>query len=171
MNENIDLIRIIGNLSQSIQSLNHLGAGLSYLLGIIFVLIAITKFKDLSHSSSREKSFVAFAYLLGGMLLIFLPTSIKLFSNTAFGTSNPLQYTAVNRGDIYTSMAAVVQFAGLIWFIRGSILLIHASEPGVQHGPKGLAFLAAGILAMNFERSIGFVNYLFDQLFHLNIHT
>ena len=40
----------------------------------------------------------------------------------------------------------------------------HASEPGTQEGPKGLVFILAGILAMNFDNSIAMVNSILTYL-------
>lgn len=148
-----DLITMIGNLSQSLISMQSLLTGLAYILGILFFVTGLIKIKGIG-KHSREKPFVAVAYLFGGALLIFLPTSLEVFSNTLFGSSSALSYTDYNPTSIYSSMHVLVQTAGLIWFIRGCVLLIHASEPGEQHAANGVAFVFAGILAMNIEYTV-----------------
>jgi hypothetical protein len=45
--------------------------------------------------------------------------------------------------------------------------LVQASEPGVQHGPKGLAFLCAGVMAVNFEGAVEILNYIIAKFIHL----
>jgi hypothetical protein len=111
--------------------------------------------------------FVPLAYLIGGGALLYLPTTLVVVSNTTFGENTVLQYGAVNPYDIYNSMKLVISTAGLLWFVRGCVMLVHASEPGVKDGPKGLAFLFGGVLAMNFESTGDALNYMLNQLFIL----
>lgn len=171
MNNNADIVSMIGNLSQSLVPVQTLIAGLGYLIGIFLVITAVTKLKKIgdyrSQGSSGEKMFVPIAYLIGGAALIFLPSALKVLSSTAFGTGNILQYTPYNPYNVYASMKILIQTAGLIWFIRGAVLLVHASEPGVKEGPKGLAFIVAGILAVNFEGTVGAVNFVIEHLMSL----
>ncbi|MCC5013747.1 MULTISPECIES: type IV secretion protein IcmC [Legionella] len=156
-----DLITMIGNLSRSLFPVQHLLSGGAYLLGIVFFMTAISKLRKIgdhrANSSSQEKMFVPLAYIIGGSALLFLPSTVQNLSNTTFGTGNVLQYANYNPYDIYSSMGLIIQTAGLIWFIRGCVLLVTASEPGVQQGGKGLAFLFAGVLAMNFENTTAFL--------------
>ena len=68
---------------------------------------------------------------------------------------------------IYNSMGIMVQTAGLIWFVRGTMLLVQSSDPGSEGGPKGLVFVIAGILAMNFGSTVSAVNYIVGRLLSL----
>ncbi|AHE66356.1 hypothetical protein Loa_00788 [Legionella oakridgensis ATCC 33761 = DSM 21215] len=86
-------------------------------------------------------------------------------ANTDWGYSNYNPY------NIYSAMRVVIRTAGLIWFVRGCVLLVHASEPGVQHGPKGLAFLCAGVLAINFEGTVAVVNVIIEKLILLSQYS
>lgn len=167
-----DLVTMLGNISQSLFPVQHFISGFAYLLGILFFITAIMKLKKIGGAGgqrSQEKIFVPLAYFLGGAALLFLPSVVTTMSNTAFGVGNILQYTKYNPYDIYSSMSLLIRTAGLIWFVRGCVLLVNASEPGVQHGPKGLAFLCAGVLAMNFENTAGFLNYVINRLETLTI--
>lgn len=167
-----DLITIMGNISQSLGPVQKLLSGMGYLLGILLIMNGLIKLKKVGESrggGSQEKAFVPLVYILIGSLLIFLPSTIQVFSNTAFGVGNILQYSAVNPYDIKTSMIFLVKTAGLLWFVRGCMLLIYSSQPGSQgkDGPKGITFIIAGILAMNFEGTYGIINYLTNQLLSL----
>ncbi|KTC65376.1 protein IcmC (DotV)-like protein (plasmid) [Legionella adelaidensis] len=174
---NSDFVRILGNISQSLLPIDSLIAGLAYLLGILFFMLALFKFKKVAAKGGGQdnKMFIPLAYLLGGSALLFLPSAITLFSYSSFGQSNPLQYIQYNPYNVYGAVRMLIQTAGLIWFVRGCVLLVHASEPGVQEGPKGLAFLVAGILAVNFEGTISSlnaaINYLMDLSFSSNTTT
>ncbi|MDI1352463.1 MAG: type IV secretion protein IcmC, partial [bacterium] len=47
---------------------------------------------------------------------------------------------------------------------RGCVLVVHSSEPGTQDGPKGLVFIIAGILALNFDNTIAMINSVLEHL-------
>ena len=168
---NTDVVKMLGNLSRSLLPVETLISGFGYLLGLLFMITAITKLKKIGDArvggSSQEKMIVPIAFFIGGAALIFLPSMINTLSNTVFGTSNILQYSSYNPYDIYNSMGFLLQTAGLVWFVRGCVLLVHSTDGGEKEGPKGLAFLFAGILAMNFQYTYGMVNYIMTHLLSL----
>lgn len=146
----IDIVQMIGNLSKSFIPVQSLVSALGYLLGILMVMSGLARLKKI-HKHSQERVIVPICFIIGGAVLIYLPTSLEVVSNTFFGTSSALQYTEYNPYDIYSAMRVVIQTAGLIWFVRGTVLLVRASSPDEKHGVKGFVFICAGILAMNFE--------------------
>ncbi len=162
---------MIGNLSQSLFSIQHFVSGLAYLLGIAFFYIALTKLKKVAAKGGQEKMFVPIAYLLGGTALLYFPSTLSVLSNTTFGSGNILQYSSYNPYNVYNSMDILIRTVGGIWFLRGCVLLVHASEPGVQHGPKGLLFLCAGILAMNFDNTVAFLTTLMARIANLTLNV
>lgn len=165
-----DLTKIIGNLSQSLIPAQYLITGLAYLVGTLFIIHSVGKFRQVGESAGGSKMYVPLMYLLFGAGLIFLPTALQTVSNTTFGVGvGTLQYTQYNPYDIYSAMRVLIQMAGLIWFFRGCVLLAHSSEPGAQEGPKGLTFLFAGILAMNFEGTISALDYSLSHLINLSV--
>lgn len=163
----VDLIQIIGNLGQSLYAVQGLISGFAYLIGIVFYIKALNKLMIIGDyramGQSSERMFVPIAYLLAGSALFFLPTAVGTLANTAFGTGNVLQYAQFSPYDITTSMPLLIRTAGLIWFVRGCVLLAQASEPGVQHGPKGLVFLCAGVLAFNYETTVSTINSILES--------
>lgn len=163
-----DLITIFGNLSKSLYPVQHLITGFAYLLGIAFFISSITKFFKMAdhraRSSSHERAFVPLMYMLMGAALIYLPSTLQTMANTAFGVGNVLTYNYSNPSDIKNSIGLLIRTAGLVWFVRGCALLVTASQPGTQQGPKGLAFLVAGVFAMNFDNSMAFVNSMLSYL-------
>lgn len=165
---NVDLVKMIGNLTQSLGPVRSLLVGMGYVLGIVFVITSLLKFKKMGESksgSSHEKPLIPIMYLVLGVMLIFLPSTATYLSNTAFGTGNVLQYIQYDPYDIYSSMGFFIKTAGVLWFIRGCVLVVHGGSPGAdKHAGKGLAFIGAGILAMNFESTYAMMNYFFSQL-------
>lgn len=111
-----------------------------------------------AQSSSSEKMFTPMMYLIFGALLIYLPSTLTIMANTAFGVGNVLTYVNYNPANIYSSMHLLIQTAGILWFVRGCVLVAQAGEPGKQHGSKGLVFIMAGILSMNFDNTISMLN-------------
>ena len=165
---NADIVTMLGNLSQSLLAVQALVTGSAYLIGLLFMITALSRLKKIGDSRARggsnEKMFIPIAYFVGGAALIYLPTAVTVLSTTTFGSGNILQYTQYKQYDIYKSMKVLIFTAGLIWFVRGCTLLVHASQPGIQHGPKGLAFVCAGVMAINFEGSVTAFNYILNNL-------
>jgi hypothetical protein len=166
--KSIDFVTIVENVAQSLGEVQRLVSGSAYVLGLILIYIAIMKYREIADKagsiSSHERMFVPTAYLLSGAALLFLPSALGTVSVTTFGDSNVLSYRAYNTNKLYDAMAFLIRTAGVIWFIRGCVLLAHASEPGVQHGPKGLTFLLAGILAFNFEATVTYFGSAVDKI-------
>ena len=163
-----DLIHMIGNIGLSFLQVQKLVSGFGYILGIVLLVSGIYKLTKI-HKHSQERVAVPICFILGGAALIYLPTSIEVLSTTFFGTTNVLEYANYNPYDINSSMRGIVKTAGVIWFVRGSVLLIHASEPQEKHGMKGFLFLLAGIIAMNFEYTRAAVESALNYLMSLTV--
>ena len=161
---NTDIIAMIGNVSRSLFSVQTLMVGLAYILGFLLMLKGMGILKEIgdrrTSGSSQESMFSPIMHFLAGAGLIFLPSMAKTMSSTVFGMGNILQYIPYNPYSIQNSLGILIQTAGVIWFIRGTILLVHGSEPGAKEGRKGLTFIVAGILAMNFQNTYGALDYM-----------
>jgi hypothetical protein len=168
----IDLIQMLGNLSRSLEQVDYLVTGMSYLLGIVFMISGIMMFRKIANAGGRSQDhhFKALAIIAAGTVLLYLPSSIGVLSNTVFGNENILSYSSFQKWDIYDSMGMLLKTVGLIWFIRGCLLMIHASQPGEPHGLRGLLFVITGILAMNFIFAMAALsdalNFLVGMSFH-----
>jgi hypothetical protein len=169
----IDITSILGNLSQSLYPVQRLITGGAYILGILFFITAIGKLRKIgdhrAQSSSQEKMYAPMMYILFGSALLYLPTALTIMANTAFGSGNVLTYTDYNPRNIYSAMGLIIRTAGILWFVRGCVLVAHASEPGEQHGSKGLVFLLAGILAINFDNTVAMINTLLGYIVSVSL--
>ncbi len=166
-----DLVSIFVNLSKSLAPIQELVSGFGYVIGIALILAAMNKFHKIgdarAQSSSQERMFVPIAFFLAGVALIFLPTALSVLANTAFGSQNILAYSEENNDALTAAVKFLIQTTGVIWFVRGCVLLAHASEPGVKEGSKGLTFLVAGIFALNFDNTIEFIDYAMNSFFEV----
>ena len=166
----IDLATILSNISQSFVPVEQMMTALSYVLGILFVISGLFKLTKIK-ARSREHVSAPLVCILGGGVLIYLPSSIEVMSTTFFGSSNILQYSKVTTITVYDSVKLLVQTAGLIWFIRGTVLLVHAAEPGKQHGIKGMLFVVAGIFAMNLDFTVSAIDQALTYLMSLGMQA
>jgi hypothetical protein len=153
-----DLITILGNISHSLAPLQKLISGGAYLLGVSFFFSAMLKLLAIGNSRigspSQEKMYAPLMHILIGSLLIYLPSALDFAANTAFGVGNILTYSTYSSGNTSNLIKLFIQTAGILWFVRGCVLVVHASEPGTGHGLKGLAFIISGILAANFDNTV-----------------
>lgn len=166
----IDLIDILTNLRSSLGPIQKLLSGFGYLMGLVMVLASLMKFRKIAgsgHQQSSEHVFVPVTYLALGVGLLFLPTTLSVLSNTVFGSGGVLAYASNNEATVQSVMTFFIQTAGILWFIRGSVLLAHASEPGVKHGSKGLTFIIAGIFALNFQTTFEVLDYTLSHMFSM----
>lgn len=164
-----DLVSIFVNLSHSLAPIQKLLTGFGYLIGVAFILLSLQRFHKIGDSratsGSQEKMFVPALYFIIGVALIFLPSSFDVLANTAFGSSNVLAYESDTGNPLMDAIDFLIKTTGVLWFIRGSVLLAQASEPGVQEGPKGLAFLVAGVFAINFDNTVQSVDFAMNLFF------
>lgn len=164
----VDLITIIGNISHSLYPIQHLITGGAYMLGVLFFITALTKLRKIAdtraQSPSHEKMFAPMMYLLFGAFLLYLPSALNVAANTTFGAGNVLTYSSYNPSNIFSSMGLLIQTAGILWFVRGSVLVVQSSQPGTQQGPKGLVFICAGVLAMNFDNTVNMLGSVMGSI-------
>jgi len=158
-----DLTSIFISLSHSLAPIQKLVSGSAYVLGILFVMYSLSKFKKIAdaqaNSNSHDPIFAPLAFLFFGSGLCYFPTFCSVMSNTFFGVNNVLQYTSTNPVSFYTSVVRLIQTAGMVWFVRGSVLVAQASSPGKQHGYKGMVYLISGVLAINYYSTAGALYY------------
>lgn len=166
-----DLVSIFVNLSESLAPIQEMVSGFGYVIGIGLVISAMHKFHKIgdarAQSHSQEKMFVPIAFFVAGVALIFLPTAFSTLANTAFGSENILAYSEIESDALTAAIKFLIETTGVIWFVRGCVLLAHGSEPGVKEGSKGLTFLVAGVFAMNFDNTVQVIEYAMTNFFEV----
>ena len=168
-----DLIAMFANLSRSLPKVQLFLGGLSYLMGIAFIMVGLEKFRKHQesgqHGSTSSHAWEAYAYLLAGAAMLYLPSTFGALSSSFFGAqTSVLAYGGYDPYDIYPAMELLIETVGIIWFLRGCVLLAHSSKPnqGKQsHGLKGLVFLVAGLFSINFQSTVAAVNTVLKSFF------
>lgn len=169
-----DIQTMLTSFATSIPPLMRLFTGLAYILGIFFVFKGLSKASIYGRSRAMSPTnaplIVPITYIVVGMLLIATPTFFQVVTNTFFGMNSPLAYQSwfTQMVNLYGNSTYVVEMtiklAGVIWFIRGCALIVQSSEPGSQHGMRGVVFLIAGIFAMNFQYTADFLSNTVESI-------
>ena len=166
---NADLITMIGNLSQSLFEVQFLVKGAGYFLGIFLVISGFMKLRKAAESRSSESLYIPVVFLLAGFALLFLPSMVDSMANTVFGVGNVLQYSKYNPYDVYSSVGVLIKTVGLIWFVRGCFLILHPPQQDTNYSTKGLLYLFASVLSINFDNTVYYLTWLAEKVTSLTM--
>lgn len=157
------------NIAQQVPNLMRLVTAIAYVLGMFFIIQGILKLKHVGESrtmTSQEHSLVGpLIYIAVGAMLLYLPSSVQV--GLASFWTNPNPYGYLSQQDQWSQFINVVfiivQFIGVLSFIRGLVILSHLSGHGGQPGTfsKGMTHIVGGILCINIYE---FVQVIFITL-------
>lgn len=153
---------LLVNLSTSLPPVWRLVTGLSYLLGVGFLMRAVYALKiygDQRTQMSQNPSIkTPLIFFVVGAALIFLPStkSVVLTTIFAYSTPMPLSYDSavpLVSDQVVAILLRIVQLVGMMSFIRGFLILAQATtHSGGQHTfGKAATHIIGGILAINIE--------------------
>jgi hypothetical protein len=156
------------SFATSIPQLESMVVGFAYVLGIAFIFHAIGQFHDLADRYTKHSvkggMFEPMAYLLSGSILLWLPSWLPVFEATIFGTDSPLAYSSavVSNMPLLQNMSnyavtETLELVGIVFFVRGVVLMALSSAPGTQHGTRGFIFMVAGVLSVNFPATFSLI--------------
>jgi len=147
---------ILANIQSAVPKLTSLVTALAYVLGIFMVITGIMQLKhagemrtQMSHEHNLGKPLLIITI---GALLIYLPSSVQVGMSTFWSNPNPYGY--ITQSDQWQQAInvcfAVIQFIGVVSFIRGLILLSHVGGGGHQGAfSKGITHVIGGIFCIN----------------------
>jgi uncharacterized membrane protein HdeD (DUF308 family) len=153
---------MLASLQNAIPNLTRLVTAIAYVMGIFMVIKGIMELKhagemrtQMSHEHHLTKPLLMITM---GTLLIYLPSSVQMGMSTFWSEPNPYGYVDVQADQWQQAINvcfAVIQFIGVIAFIRGLVLLSHASGGHHQNAfSKGLTHLIGGIFCINIYQVI-----------------
>lgn len=144
------------NIAQQIPNLMKLVTAIAYVLGMYFIFHAVIKFKHFGESRtmmSQEQSMVPpIVYLTVGAMLLYLPTAVQVGLSTFWTLPNPYGYLQASDqwGEFINVCYLIIQFVGVVAFIRGLVILSHVgSSHGQPYFAKGLTHIIGGIFCIN----------------------
>lgn len=155
-----NFIDIVHRLQHTMGPLWHLITGGAFLMGLFFALKSIYTFKEygemrvmMSSSTDVRKPL---GYLLIAIILMYVPfvggqVTHTIFGSNSFNYISGLGISGQDFKDTVNLMGNIIEFIGMIAFIRGWILIVHTVNQQSQPGgfSKGLMHLIAGVLALN----------------------
>jgi len=160
---------VLQNIADQVPALTGLVYAIVYILGISFIFGGLLKLKHYGEQRSMMSSHGglggALMLLLVGTLLLFLPSTIQVSTTTFWATPCSYCYPTDSESpftSFFKVVYSVVNFVGLIAFVRGLVMLSHVGEHS-QHGGLGKAMthIIGGILCMNIG---AFVQTIFATL-------
>lgn len=163
----LDLTQILKNLARSLENVEELATALVYLMGVGLLIGAIFDLKTLGvgRQSNPDEKIKAFLKLIMGALLVYLPSTIDVFTRTFFGHGSVVSYNNYEPYNLDDVLKIVFRLAGIIWFTRGSMMLYNIDDPG--HREKSymsLTYIFAGIMAINIDYAQSGMNYIVQQI-------
>ena len=175
----MDIQTILTNLSKVLNPVMVTLMVFSFVSGIFFIMKALITLKSFTMPITQQTKpgelTGPMVHLIVGAVLIWIPTSTQIISNTLFGGGQASIFagSTVNLGAMGPASATLMSFApvavesqwatmlntivlymefiGFIAFLRGWFILAHSGQGGQQDGvSKGVIHIIGGILAINF---------------------
>lgn len=149
------LPELLTNIAEQMPYLWDMVTGAAYITGFFLVILGLHHLKRAGEQHGGQGGGLksALMSLVVGVILIFSPSSLESAVATFFGSNAPLSYPS-GSGAFYqlgAVLVAIIQFFGLVAFIRG---LMHFHKLGSGHAQpgtfgKGMTHLIGGVLCMN----------------------
>lgn len=152
---------ILVNFSQSIPNLMRMVTAIAYVLGMLMIIRGIVKLKHAGEARTQmsyEHNLTGpIAYIAVGTMLLYIPSSVQVGMSSFWVNPNPYGY--LEQQDQWSQFInvcfLVVQFIGVIAFIRGLVMLSHiGGHSGQQTVSKGITHIVGGILCINIYQFI-----------------
>ena len=180
----LDVTDIMQNLRKILNPMMVLLLTASFLSGILFLLRGFLMLKafamPLTQASKPGEIAGPLVYIFVGTVLIYIPSSTDVLSNTLFGSNvdsifsnsgNSYSVNLQNMGKasdqilgyapvsvegqwaaLIDTIVLYMQFIGFLAFMRGWFIVAESGQPGTQPGSisKGVIHIVGGLLAINF---------------------
>lgn len=164
---------MINRISEQIPNLMQMVTAIAYVMGMFMIYIALLKFKRFGEMrtmmSMQHHLSEPVTYLFAGAMLLYLPSSVQVGMSTFWAEPNPYGY--LQQQDQWSlfinNCFLVVQLFGTIAFIRGLLILTHASKEGGGGGALGraLTHIIGGVFCINIYQFVQVI------LFTIGIET
>lgn len=160
------LDEVIARFSTNIGALMEMVTGLAFVLGMYMVVKGVLELKRFGEArtmmSSEHGLKKPLILLFVGAALIFLPSTINTGLTTLWNEPNLLAYVPEEKNpwsQLIANSFLILQFIGVIAFIRGLIKISHLGGHGGQPGQFGSAMthIIGGILCINMYDTVNMI--------------
>jgi len=182
-----DIQTVLNNVSNIIVPLTAMVLMISYCAGVYFIIHALTMMKKFGNMGMQQTQPGELGgplmQLVVGAVLIYLPSSTDVLTNSLFSTSaslfggSSINYANLGVGAsvlgyigadnlsqqwaaLANTLVLYIQFIGLLSFIKGWFLMSKSAGAGSQPGnlSKGFVHIIGGIIAINFVSIVSILN-------------
>ena len=175
--ESFNLESAFSALSSSFYSLEKMLLVLSYIIGLFLALRGVMMYRAFANQTygSAQRGEIAgpMVFLIVGIMLIYLPSTMNASLQTIFGTSEIGQLSSLvsyqspdsseNWLNLQNIFVKYLKLVGLIAFLRGWIILSKMGHPGAQPGSigKGITHIFGGVVLINLVDTINILGRTF----------
>jgi intracellular multiplication protein IcmC len=159
----LDAIQILNNIASQLGPWFYVVTAGAYIMGagLFFRAIYVLKIygQGMSMMSSQANLKEPLILLVVAITFLYLPSMLQVMLDTTFGEGSRILAYDEMRGATsgyaaklgMRSLLYIVQFIGLVSFIRGLLIISKAANHGSQQNTmgKGFTHMVAGILGLN----------------------
>jgi hypothetical protein len=157
---------MLKNLAGSLVEVEKLVAGAFYVIGVGLLINGLIELRNMSmgQQGGHTDKFHIYMKVVVGIFLIYLPTSLNIATTSVFGDDSVLSFIKSESIDFYQAVKILMQLAGLIWFGRGLLMFYESNENARLKNYVSIAYIVAGICALNLDYTIDVFSYFIDTL-------
>lgn len=152
---------MINRLADQMPMLMRMVTAIGYVMGIYFIFFSLMKFKEFGEQrtmmSTQHHLREPLTYLIVGVLLLYLPSSVQVGMSTFWADPNPYPYMEETDQweHFMNNCFMVIQLIGVIAFIRGLVILSHTGgHSGQGQLGKGVTHVIGGLFCINIYQFI-----------------
>ena len=164
----VDWTQMLRNLSSSLVEVEKMVFYVFALVGISLIIsgvLGLLHFGTMMQPDSGERKEAILKILAGALLFGLAKFTIPVLLTTFFGRVDLSDFSNVSMSpDLLLAIKRVTQLAGVIWIGLGIQKLIQEDKSEQSKSFKGVTYLVAGVMALNFEYAARVLDYLFHLL-------
>lgn len=166
---NLSAQTILSNVAAQMPNLIKMVTAIAYVMGMFFIFSGILKLKHVGESrtmmSQEHSVWGPIISIAVGAMLLYLPTSVWVGMSSFWTEPNPYGYITKQPNqwaEFLNDCFLLVQFVGVIAFIKGLVILSHVGGHSQQNPlGRGLTHVIGGIFCINIYQ---FVQVIFLTL-------
>lgn len=156
VNETVSAQTMLENISKAVPNLTRMTTAIAFVIGMFLIIRGVILLKHAGEARtmmSQEHHLTRpIVMIVIGSLLLYLPSAVRVGMSTFWTDPSPYGYLdQQNSWEQFINVVyIVIQFIGVLAFIRGLVILSHLGGHGGQGQlSKGLTHIIGGIFCVN----------------------
>ncbi|NDH08535.1 MAG: hypothetical protein EBY16_02745 [Gammaproteobacteria bacterium] len=157
---------MLKNLASAFVEVEKMVAGAFYVIGVGLFINGVIELRNMNmgHQGGASDKHHIFMKIVVGVFFIYLPSTLTISTATLFGNDSVLSFISSEPINVYEAIKILMQLAGLIWFGRGLLMFFESNEQARLKSYISIAYIFAGICALNLDYTIEIIDYFIDRL-------